>query len=146
MRNLKQNFMAAAFALAAVLTLGAAGAAQAASSDDLNRDSAQALQHLTETNHTAAEISRHARAVLIFPNIVKAGLVFGGAYGEGTLMKGGHVVDYYNSVTGDLGGSGIANAVLIQNARWETSLPNFGQSPLINFNGLATVRLGASAQ
>lgn len=103
MRNLKQNFMAAAFALAAVLTLGAAGAAQAASSDDLNRDSAQALQHLTETNHTAAEISRHARAVLIFPNIVKAGLVFGGAYGEGTLMKGGHVVDYYNSVTGSWG-------------------------------------------
>ena len=58
---------------------------------------------MTETNHTAAEISRHARAILIFPNIVKAGLVFGGAYGEGDVMKGGHVVDYYNSVTGSWG-------------------------------------------
>jgi lipid-binding SYLF domain-containing protein len=103
MRNVRQHFIAAVFAIAAAFAFGATSPAYAAEASDLDRDSAQALQHLTQTNHTAAEIARHARAVLIFPNIVKAGLVFGGAYGEGTLMKGGHVVDYYNSVTGSWG-------------------------------------------
>ncbi len=103
MRNVKQDFMAAVFAVATVLTLGATTAAQAATAEDLNRDSAQAIQNLTRSNSTAASIARNARAVLIFPNVVKAGLVFGGAYGEGTMMKGGHVTDYYNSVTGSWG-------------------------------------------
>ena len=103
MQNMKQTFMSAVFAVATVLTLSAAGAAQAATADDLNRDSAQALQNLTKANPTAAVMARNAKAVLIFPNIVKAGLVFGGAYGEGTMMKGGHVTEYYNSVTGSWG-------------------------------------------
>ena len=39
----------------------------------------------------------------MFPNIVKAGLIVGGAYGEGALFRGGKVVRYYNSVTGSWG-------------------------------------------
>jgi len=99
----KRNFRAAALGLAAAFSLTVANVAQAASADDLNRDSAQALQHLKDTNSAANAISRKARAVLVFPNIVKAGLVFGGSYGEGTLMKGGKVVDYYNSVSASWG-------------------------------------------
>lgn len=53
---------------------------------------------------------------------------------------------YYNSVTGQLGNSSVPNAVLIQNSRWQTSLPNAGQSSLVNFAGLAVARIGASAQ
>src|SRR3546814_14911238 len=41
--------------------------------------------------------------LLIFPSIVKAGLIFGGAYGEGVLEENGAVVDYYNTVTGSWG-------------------------------------------
>lgn len=103
MRNLKQSIMAAAFALAAILAVSAASVAQAATAEDLDKDSAQALRNLTQTNRVASDISRKARAVLVFPNIVKAGLVFGGSYGEGTLMKGGRVVEYYNSVSGSWG-------------------------------------------
>jgi lipid-binding SYLF domain-containing protein len=103
MTSLRNTMMACAMALATVVSLGFASAAQAASAEDLNRDSAQALRHLTETNRTANDVARHARAVLVFPNIVKAGLVFGGAYGEGTMMKGSRVVDYYNSVSGSWG-------------------------------------------
>jgi len=75
----------------------------AATAEDLNRDAAQALQTLYKTSPVAVDISKHAKAVLVFPNIVKAGLVFGGAYGEGVLMKGSTVTDYYNSVTGSWG-------------------------------------------
>jgi hypothetical protein len=51
---------------------------------------------------------------------------------------------YFNSVTGQLGGSGIANAVLIEDSIWMTSLPNSSQ-PQINFNGLAVIRLTSMA-
>lgn len=103
MTFLRTSMTACAVALATVLSLSFAAAAQAASAEDLNRDSAQALRNLTQTNRTANDIARNARAVLVFPNIVKAGLVFGGAYGEGTMMKGNRVVDYYNSVSGSWG-------------------------------------------
>lgn len=103
MNSLRNTMMACAMALATVVSLSFASAAQAASAEDLNRDSAQALRHLTETNRTANDVARNARAILVFPNIVKAGLVFGGSYGEGTMMKGNRVVDYYNSVSGSWG-------------------------------------------
>jgi hypothetical protein len=51
---------------------------------------------------------------------------------------------YFDSVTGQLGPSSVANAVLIDGAIWITSLPN-GSQPAINFNGLAIVRLGMMA-
>jgi len=75
----------------------------AATAEDLDRSAAQALQTLYKTSPIAADISKHAKAVLVFPNIVKAGLIFGGGYGEGVLMKGSTVTDYYNSVTGSWG-------------------------------------------
>ncbi|MDZ4870126.1 MAG: lipid-binding SYLF domain-containing protein [Alphaproteobacteria bacterium] len=103
MNSLRNTMMACAMAVATAVSLSFASAAQAASAEDLNRDSAQALRHLTETNRTANDVARNARAILVFPNIVKAGLVFGGSYGEGTMMKGNRVVDYYNSVSGSWG-------------------------------------------
>lgn len=51
---------------------------------------------------------------------------------------------YFDSVTGELGDSSTSNAILIDNAIWITSLPN-GSQPLVNFNGLAVVRLGSMA-
>lgn len=101
-----------AFLIAAGLTLGAAipmtavtvsPAAAAASAEDLNRDANEALQMLYRTNSAAASIGKQAKAVLVFPNIVKAGLVFGGSYGEGALMRGGRPVDYYNSASASWG-------------------------------------------
>ena len=62
--------------------------AQAATPDDLNRDLDAALHMLVTTNPAAANVANSAKAILIFPNIVKAGLIFGGAYGEGELKKG----------------------------------------------------------
>jgi len=95
--------MAGACVAVAAFSFAGAFAANAANAEELDRDGAQALQHLTKSSKSAAAIARNARAVLVFPNVVKAGLIFGGAYGEGTLMKDGRVVDYYNSVTASWG-------------------------------------------
>jgi lipid-binding SYLF domain-containing protein len=102
------KFARTSLLIAAIAALGASGTvlpgpAWAATSEDLDKDSNQALNNLISTNPVAKSLASNAKAVLIFPNIVKAGLVFGGAYGEGVLEKGGKVVDYYNSVTGSWG-------------------------------------------
>lgn len=77
--------------------------AAAATAEDLNTDARQALQTLYKTHPFSETISHQAKAVLVFPNIIKAGLVFGGSYGEGVLMKGTKVENYYNSVSGSWG-------------------------------------------
>jgi lipid-binding SYLF domain-containing protein len=99
MRFFLSIFLATA-SLASASLLNNAGAATA---EDLNADSRQALQTLYKTSPSAKTISQKAKAVLVFPKIIKAGLVFGGSYGEGVLMKGSQVENYYNSVTGSWG-------------------------------------------
>jgi lipid-binding SYLF domain-containing protein len=89
---------ATAFALGAIGTQ-----ADAATAEDLNKDAVQALETLYRSNSAAEAISGRARAILVFPNVVKAGLVFGGSYGEGVLMKGSEVSGYYNSVSASWG-------------------------------------------
>lgn len=78
------------------------GASQA-SQQNLDTDSRQALSTLIADNPAANAISRQAHAVLVFPNIVKAGLGVGGAYGEGELIRNGVTIDRYRSVTGSWG-------------------------------------------
>jgi len=77
--------------------------ASAATVEDLNRSSTLALQNIYKTNPAAEALSRKAKAILVFPNIVKAGFVFGGSYGEGVLYKAGQVEGYYNSVSASWG-------------------------------------------
>jgi len=103
MKVMQSCFLAIMLAIASNVSTGAINQASAATAEDLNRDCRQALQTLYKTEPFAESLSRDAKAVLVFPNIVKAGLVFGGSYGEGQLMKGETVVDYYNSVTGSWG-------------------------------------------
>lgn len=96
MKNLL--LVAAAVSLAAI-----SNQAVAATAEDLSRDATQALDKLYRTNPTAEAVGKHAKGILVFPNIVKAGLVFGGAYGEGVLLKGGQLSGYYNSVSASWG-------------------------------------------
>jgi lipid-binding SYLF domain-containing protein len=103
----RQSLFATAVA-ATLLTAGfsitvSAPVSAAATAEDLNRDADQALDNLTAQNGLARDLAGNARAILVFPSIVKAGLVFGGAYGEGVLLEGDAVTDYYNSFTGSWG-------------------------------------------
>jgi len=88
----------AAFSLCAI-----SSPAMAASAEDLNTDAAQALKNLYDHNPVAESIGKNAKAILIFPKVIKAGLVFGGSYGEGVLMRGSTVDSYYNSVSASWG-------------------------------------------
>ncbi|MVW85441.1 lipid-binding SYLF domain-containing protein [Pseudomonas sp. PB101] len=96
-------FLSFFLATAALASAGLLNNAAAATAEDLNADARQALQSLYKTNPFSETISHEAKAVLVFPKIIKAGLVFGGSYGEGVLMKGSKVENYYNSVSGSWG-------------------------------------------
>jgi lipid-binding SYLF domain-containing protein len=99
-RQFHQTFIAAAAAL--VLATGALPAA-AASAEDLNADATQALNTLYTTHPEAKRLANSARAVLVFPKIIKAGLVFGGSYGEGVMTRNDTFYGYYNSVSASWG-------------------------------------------
>lgn len=96
-------FLSFFLAIATLASASFLNNAAAASAEDLNADARQALQTLYKTHPFSETISHKAKAVLVFPNIIKAGLVFGGSYGEGVLMKGSKVENYYNSVSGSWG-------------------------------------------
>lgn len=94
--------------LVAVLAVAAMPAlapqtALAASAAELNRESQAALKALYAKVPAARELAKKARGILVFPGIVKAGLIVGGQYGEGVLYKGGKVAGYYNTAGGSYG-------------------------------------------
>jgi lipid-binding SYLF domain-containing protein len=103
MNKIRSNIFPLMLAAAAIVSISVMNQASAATAEDLDKDSRQALQTLYKSEPTAEKLSRMAKGILVFPNIVKAGLVFGGSYGEGELIQGPKVVDYYNSVTGSWG-------------------------------------------
>lgn len=103
-KNWKQYVGRLFIVVLAALSLGGIGAnASAATAEDLNAEANLALQSLYKSNPTAEIIGKQAKAILVFPKITKAGLVFGGSYGEGVLMEGGKAADYYNSVSASWG-------------------------------------------
>jgi len=103
MKNTRNIILALMLSVSPMAMVSVASSAYAATSEDLDKDSRQALNKLYDTSAVAKDISKTAKAILVFPNIVKAGLIFGGGYGEGQLLKGKVVDGYYNSVTGSWG-------------------------------------------
>ena len=69
----------------------------------INRDAEFVLQNLFEIDPDTISIYKNAPATLIIPKITKAGLVLGGAYGEGVLRINEAPVDYYSLASASYG-------------------------------------------
>lgn len=95
--------LAAPLLAMALLVPAMAPPALATSRDQLRRDASAALQSLCAQNSAAALLRKKARAVLVFPSVVKAGFLIGGQIGDGVLFKGGRASGYYNTVAGSYG-------------------------------------------
>ena len=102
MFNVRLGASLLAVALALNVTLTAAPAA-AASKAEINRDVNSALEILYAKDPDARTLASQAKAVLVFPNIVKAGFMFGAQYGEGALRERGKTVGYYNTASASYG-------------------------------------------
>jgi lipid-binding SYLF domain-containing protein len=77
--------------------------AQAESPAKLQARARHALTELYQQTPGAESLARDAKAILIFPTIVKGGFMVGASYGDGVLFKGDSVAGYYNSTSGSFG-------------------------------------------
>jgi len=84
------------FAVVTTVILAVPCQSLAADTAAIDRDSKAALQKLYETNPAAKLLGEKAKAVLVFPSILKAGLIYGGQGGNGALIVDGKTVAYYN--------------------------------------------------
>jgi lipid-binding SYLF domain-containing protein len=92
--------MAATLAAVAAFILSSSSAI---AEDAFHADANAALQKLYESVPVAKVIGDKAKAILVFPSIVKAGFIVGGQYGEGVLLMNGKLVAHYNSVAASYG-------------------------------------------
>ena len=149
------------FAMAALAAVGLAfampGAAHAASDQQNLVDEARiTLDHLKSDQEfgNAKELLRHARAILIVPNLVKAGFFFGGEGGDGVMLArsaGGTWTNpaFYTLASASFGLQiGIQSAEVVMLIESEKALDALEQDQF-KFGaqaGIAVVTLGSSAQ
>lgn len=77
--------------------------AMAADAKQIDKDVSSALKELYKTIPAAKEFSKVAKGILVFPSIIKGGVVFAGQYGEGAFLKDGKTAGYYNTIGGSFG-------------------------------------------
>jgi lipid-binding SYLF domain-containing protein len=71
------------YATGLILVALALLAIRTASADDLTSDSRHAVQQLVAQIPAVARVKSKAVSVLVFPDVVKAGFIFGAQEGEG---------------------------------------------------------------
>jgi lipid-binding SYLF domain-containing protein len=88
--------------------------------DELGREAQTALQTLYAKTPIAKQLGSQAQAILIFPEVKKAGLGVGGQYGEGVLLERAKPSAYYKttgaSVGLQVGGQKYGYAMFFMNA------------------------------
>lgn len=72
-------------------------AAPVAEDAGLKKDSLAALETLYAKEPKTRELAAKAKAILVFPNLVKAGFIVGVQGGDGVLIENGQVTGVYNN-------------------------------------------------
>jgi lipid-binding SYLF domain-containing protein len=94
------------FAISCALLLGLAidgRPAVAASAQKIDQSVTAALKRLYAESPSAKMLGQQAKGILVFPGVVKGGLIIGGQWGEGALRKQGRTVAYYRTVAASYG-------------------------------------------
>jgi lipid-binding SYLF domain-containing protein len=96
--------MLLATALAACTTTGDHSSGSASSKrQEINSGVDSTLSRLYSSVKGSREMANNAKGILVFPNVLAAGFVVGGEYGEGALRTGGTTRGYYRVTTGSIG-------------------------------------------
>ncbi|KAB0635636.1 hypothetical protein WT67_06465 [Burkholderia stagnalis] len=72
-------------------------AASASKRESIDANVNATLSRLYSTVPGSRELVGKSRGVLVFPNVLQAGLIIGGQSGNGALRVGGSTVGYYNT-------------------------------------------------
>ncbi|HXC66588.1 MAG TPA: YSC84-related protein [Nitrospiraceae bacterium] len=109
MRNkswLSQNFGGSwmwVIGLALLIGCWEADAAVAATAKEIDVSVDVALERFEKDVGGAKQFLAGAKGLLVFPSVIKAGVGFGGEFGEGALRINGKTVSYYNTMAGSFG-------------------------------------------
>ena len=79
------------------------GAAQAKTAAEIDASVKATLARFQKDIKGADEYLKAAKGVLVIPEVKKVGFIVGGQWGEGALMVGGGIVDYYKMEAGSIG-------------------------------------------
>jgi len=93
----------AAAALAVLGALCDAQGARAETAKQIDTGVDAALQRFYAKVAGGQTFVQSAKAVLVFPNLVKAGIGIGGEYGEGALRIDGKTTEYYSASAASIG-------------------------------------------
>src|SRR3989304_6450787 len=75
----------------------------AASAAAIEADANETLHSFVRQVPGARELANKAAGILVFPSVIRAGIGFGGEYGEGILLNQQRVVGYYNLISASFG-------------------------------------------
>ncbi|MES2662566.1 MAG: YSC84-related protein [Pseudomonadota bacterium] len=75
----------------------------AATKEEIDARVQEALKNFQTQTSAGYELSKKAAGVLVFPQVIKAGMGVGGEYGEGALMIDGKTTSYYNIASASIG-------------------------------------------
>jgi lipid-binding SYLF domain-containing protein len=103
MQRISRTFLTLMFATLTTVILAAPGQALAADTAKIERDSKAALAELYASTPAAKALGAKAKAILVFPSILKAGLIIGGQGGNGALFVDGKVAGFYNTAAASYG-------------------------------------------
>lgn len=87
----------------ACLLAAVATSVPAASKEEIDAEVKQALQNFQKHTSAGSELAKKASGVLVFPNVIKAGIGIGGEFGEGALLVKDNTVAYYNIAAASIG-------------------------------------------
>ncbi|MGI9381807.1 MAG: BPSL1445 family SYLF domain-containing lipoprotein [Methyloligellaceae bacterium] len=99
---IKRCMLSLALAFCLLATLPAPDT-RAASGPEIDAEVNETLRSFFREVGAARELADKAVAMLVFPNVVKAGFGIGGEYGEGALRLRGRSTGYYNLVSASVG-------------------------------------------
>ena len=118
MKNIRRWFLIVSLVLASTFALSQRALADSAA--ELNASGKAALDRLYSQSERARRYAKEAHAILVFPKIVKAGVIMvGGQSGEGVLFVKGKPAGYYRITAASFGlqagGQSFSYALFLMN-------------------------------
>jgi lipid-binding SYLF domain-containing protein len=112
--------------LVLLVILGTAQKSEAASAAVINAEVDATFHSFVEQIGGARELANKAAGILVFPSVVKAGMGFGGEYGEGLLLVHQRPAGYYNLISASFGFQlGVQERSVIIMFMTDAALANF---------------------
>ncbi len=91
------------FALLLVFSFTAMPVANAASAVEIDAKVKSTLTTFYAKVKYGKTLANKAEAILVFPEVFKAGIGIGGEYGEGAMLRKGKTTGYYNTAAASIG-------------------------------------------